>query len=135
MNKTNVMVEFTIVGDEFDPHLITEKLKIKPTQYWIKGEQVRGRNEKIKRKETSWIISTGYEESLDINEQLEKIVELIKDKKTILKKLEMESNLEYIFGIVVNVENNEKPAMYFNRKFIEFANNINAEFYIDLYVY
>lgn len=47
----------------------------------------------------------------------------------------MESNLEYIFGIVVNVENNEKPAMYFNIKFIEFANNINAEFYIDLYVY
>lgn len=53
----------------------------------------------------------------------------------LLKKLEMESNLEYIFGIVVNVENNEKPAMYFNIKFIEFANHINAEFYIDLYVY
>lgn len=133
MDKTNVMVEFVIIGDRFDPCMITEKLKIKPDQYWVKGDSIQGRDARVKRKDTSWIISTGYEESLDINEQLERIVELIKDKSIILKELERGFNLEYIFGIVVNIENNEKPAMYFNRDFIGFANEINAEFYIDLY--
>ncbi|MDT3427571.1 hypothetical protein J2Z22_003134 [Paenibacillus forsythiae] len=35
----------------------------------------------------------------------------------------------------VCVENNVKPSMYFNHDFIEFVSEINAEFYIDLYIY
>lgn len=133
MDRTNVMVEFIIIGEEFDPNFVTKKLKIEPDEIWVKGDSIIGRN--IERKDTTWSINTGYEESLDINEQLEKIINLINDKKNILKKLKAEYNIEYVFGIVVNVEDNQKPAMYFNNMFIEFVNDIKAEFYIDLYIY
>ena len=133
MDKTSVKVEFTIIGDELIPKNATEKLKITPNQFWQEGEDIKGRQ--IKRKDTCWSINTGYEESNDINEQLFKIVGLLQDKKNILKELKSIHNLEYIFAIVVNIENNEKPEMYFNREFIKFANDIDAEFYIDMYIY
>lgn len=133
MDKTNVMVEFIMSGDKLDSNGVTEKLKIKPSKSWKKGEDIEGR--KIKRIDSCWIINTNYEETYDINEQLFKIVRLLKDKKNILKELKNVYELEYFFEIVINVENNETPAIHFNKEFIEFANDIKSEFEIDMYIY
>lgn len=133
MDKSNVMVKFVITGEGFYPNIITDRLNLTPSKHWIKGDEIPRKN--IKRKETNWIICTEYEESFDINEQLNKIIHVIAEKKHILQELKKAYDIDYIFVIVVNVENNEKPTMYFNRKFIEFANEIEAEFYIDLYIY
>lgn len=133
MDKTNVMVEFIMSGDKLDSNGVTEKLKIKPSKSWKKGEDIEGR--KIKRIDSCWIINTNYEETYDINEQLFKIVRLLEDKKNILKELKNVYELEYFFEIVINVENNETPAIYFNKEFIEFANDIKSEFEIDMYIY
>lgn len=133
MDKTNVMVEFIMSGDKLDSNGVTKKLKIKPSKSWKKGEDIEGR--KIKRIDSCWIINTNYEETYDINEQLFKIVRLLKDKKNILKELKNVYELEYFFEIVINVENNETPAIHFNKEFIEFANDIKSEFEIDMYIY
>lgn len=127
------MVEFIITGDELNPNLVTKQLKMNPQKYWVKGDAIQGKT--ITKKDSCWIISTGYEESLDINDQLDKILQQISSKIQVLKKIKTMNNLDYLFAIVVNVENNEKPSMYFNSRFIEFANEINSEFYIDLYIY
>lgn len=133
MDKTNVMVEFVMIGDKLDSNDVTEKLRIIPTKFWKKGDDIEGR--KIKRVDTIWSINTEYEESYDINEQLFEMVGLIKDKKAILKELKSIYDLEYIFSIVINIYDNEKPVMYFNRDFVKFTNDIEAEFYIDMYIY
>jgi hypothetical protein len=127
------MVEFIMSGDKLDSNGVTEKLKIKPSKSWKKGEDIEGR--KIKRIDNCWIINTNYKETYDINEQLFKIVKLLKDKKNILKELTNVYELEYFFEIVINVENNETPAIYFNKEFIKFTNDIEAEFEIDMYIY
>jgi hypothetical protein len=127
------MVEFIIIGDELKPYEATEKLKIAPTKYWVKGNNINGKNRK--RVDTCWIIDTGYEESNDINDQLAKIIRLLNNKQKILKEFRKENNLEYHFSIVINIENNETPAIYFNKDFIELSYEIGAEFSIDLYVY
>lgn len=110
MDKTNVMVEFIMNGDKLDLNDATEKLKINPSRCWEKGDDIKGRN--FKRINTCWIINTDYEESYDINEQLFKIVGLIKDKKTILKELKNIYDVEYIFSIVINIQDNEKPDLH-----------------------
>jgi hypothetical protein len=133
LEKTNVMVEFIITGDELNPSVVTEKLKMNPNKCWVKGDDIQGKT--FKKKDSCWIVSTGYVESLDINEQLSEIVGLINNKASVLKEIKATNNIDYLFAIVVNVENNEKPAMYFDSKFIEFANDIKSEFYIDLYIY
>lgn len=132
MNETNILVEFNIIGDDFDIGLISEQLDIKPTDYYKKGDKIR--NKEIKRKETCWTISSGYEVSLDINNQLEKVLCIIKPKRNILNKLREQFQLDYKFIIVIRVEENQSPAIYLEQDVIEFANDIKADFDFDLYI-
>lgn len=133
VENTNLMVEFTILGDNLNPQEVTEILNIQPQKQWVKGDGIP--RKEYKRKDSCWVISTGYEESLDINVQISKVVKLIEQKIIHLRRLKEVYNLEFIFSIVVNIENNQKPAMYFNRELLEFVNQINAEIDIDLYIF
>lgn len=130
---TSINAEFVIVGDTFNPVVITEKLGIEPQNFWRKGEKVFGRP--VERKDTCWIISTGYEESFYISEQLNKILATLRNKEEILRELKIAYTLEYFFQIVVRIEEDMKPAINVDSEFIEFANSIKAELEIDLYIY
>ena len=48
-----------------------------------------------------------------------------------LKQLKDQYKLECLFSVVVKIENNEKPSMYFERDFIEFVNELEAEIDIE----
>lgn len=127
------MVRFSIYGDDFHPSFATEKLELEPTETHLKGEPTK--NGKNIWKETSWSIRTGYEDSNDINEQLEKIMLLLNGKKDKLVELKNNLCVEMLFMIVVKIENNETPAMYFKKSFIHFLSSIDAEVGFDVYVY
>lgn len=132
MDKSNVKVEFSIYGDKFDPNIITNIIQITPTRTWMKGETIR---EGLLRKDTCWKLATEYEESLDISVQINKIRNLIQDKKDQIVVLKHTYNLECKFDVVVNIENNEKPAMYLDKETITFIYELEAEVDFDLYVY
>jgi len=133
MDKTSVMVRFSIHGENFDPCVISEELGLSPTETHLKGEPTKnGRNT---WKDTSWSINTGYEESLDINVQLEKIMSLLEFKTEKLVELKDKLCVSMLFMIVVKIENNETPAMYFKKPFIHFLSRIDAEVGFDVYVY
>ena len=92
--------------------------------------------EKIKKRMFNhWEISTGYEESDDIDKQLIRIFDLLKDKIDILNQLRDQYSLEFRFDIVPIVEDDKKPAIYFEHWFIDFIHAINATVDIDLHVY
>lgn len=133
MERTNIMVEFSIIGDIFPENVVTEKLSLKPSGYYVKGEKIKNLTSQ-RRKETCWFLSSGYEESLDINEQLEKIIDMIKNKVSDLKELKEMFELEYKFFIVINIKQNQTPAVYLSSNFIKFAYDIEAEFDFDLYI-
>lgn len=133
MKKTNVMARFSIYGDEFDPNFITKQLGIDPCETYLKGELIK--NGRIARKETSWSINTGYQDSFDINDQLGIITAQIRGKAEALVKIKQELTVKMLFMIVVNIERNEAPAMYFERDFLSFVNEIGAEIGFDVYVY
>lgn len=84
MDRTTVMAYFQITGDYFPIIEITEKLSIKPTSSYTKGDTTKNN---IIKKITFWSISTGYEESLDINDQLQKIISKLSSKKNTLNEL------------------------------------------------
>ena len=130
MNKTEIMVEFSISGDNLIPEIITQKLGITPTEQWTKGEEVEGRS--YPRRHSNWSIGTEYEVSMDIDDQLKKIYELLRSKLDILRELREEYRLEYQIGIIPRIMNNGIPSLHFDRWFLEFANNIEATIDIDL---
>lgn len=127
------MVEFKIIGDSFDEKIINQKLSILPSEYWRKGDIIKECSHL--REYTCWTLSTGYEESLDINIQLTKVVDKLYPKSNILLELSQELNVQYRIDIVINIENNGKPIIYFNNKNIAFANAIHSEIGVDLYIY
>lgn len=133
LTDTNIMVEFKITGEIFDEKLINQKLSILPSVYWRKGDEIESSNRC--REYTCWTLSTGYEESMDINIQLSKIIDKLYLKLDKLLELSEELTVSYMIDIVVNIENNEKPSIYFNSRTIEFAHAIGSEIGVDLFIY
>jgi hypothetical protein len=169
MEKTNVMAQFVILGDKFDPQIITDNLKLIPTRCWTKEIDKRPHvqppnpenlvrikdsdlknmaqvfddssnynNEprpKIKHDFSRWDIQTGYQESDDINIQVNQIYQILKKKINILNELKPKYELDYRLVIVINIEDNEKPGMCFDHYIIDFLHEIGAIIDIDMYIY
>lgn len=132
MEKTNLMVEFCIIGEDFNPEKITKMLMVEPTEYYIKGSKNK-RN--FERKESCWSISTGYVETLYVSELFDVLLNKLTNKKEIIIKLKKEYNLTCKFIIVINIEENIKPAIYLDKEIIKFANFLEAEFDFDMYIF
>ncbi|TKH15743.1 DUF4279 domain-containing protein [Bacillus wiedmannii] len=135
------MAYFSATGDIFPVEAITEALSIEPTRTYKKGGVVARRNNPnlvstkiIYRKETDWTLSTGYQESYDINNQLHVILKSLEGKTEQLKYLKNKYSLEFLLMVVIQVENNESPAMYLQKGIIDFASSIQAEIHFDLYI-
>ncbi|SIQ79809.1 protein of unknown function [Bacillus cereus] len=135
------MAYFSITGDIFPVEAITDALNIGPTRTYKKGDIVARRDnpnlvstKTLYRKETDWTLSTGYQESYDINNQLHVILKSLEEKTEQLKQLKKKYDLEFLFMVVIQVENNESPAMYLQKNIIDFASSIQAEIHFDLYI-
>ncbi|HDR8180967.1 TPA: DUF4279 domain-containing protein [Bacillus cereus] len=135
------MAYFSVTGDIFPIEAITEALSIEPTQTYKKGDIVERHDnpnlvstKTLYRKETDWTISTGYQESYDINNQLNVILKSLEGKTEQLKHLKKKYSLEFLFMVVIQVANNESPAMYLQKNIIDFASSIQAEIHFDLYI-
>ncbi|NKW84905.1 DUF4279 domain-containing protein [Bacillus cereus] len=136
------MAYFNVTGDIFPVEAITEALSIEPTKTYKKGDVIERRDnpnlvstKNLYRKETDWTLSTGYQQSYDINNQLYFILKSLEGKTEQLKHLKKKYGLEFLFMIVIQVENNESPAMYLQKDIIDFASSIQAEIHFDLYIF
>ncbi|MEK4092135.1 MULTISPECIES: DUF4279 domain-containing protein [unclassified Viridibacillus] len=130
------MAYFSAFGDNFPLEEVTNGLDVEPTETYKKGDVIKTFATKIlRRKETSWTLSTGYQESLDINKQLDVILKSLKEKTKELLQLKKKYDLQFQFMIVIEIENNDKPAMYLQKNIIDFSSSIDAEIQFDLYVY
>ncbi|WP_368905939.1 DUF4279 domain-containing protein [Bacillus wiedmannii] len=135
------MAYFSVTGDAFPVEAITDALSIEPTRTYKKGDVVARHDNPnlvstkvIYRKETDWTLSTGYQESYDINNQLHVILKSLEGKTEQLKQLKEKYDLQFLFMVVIQVENNESPAMYLQKEIINFASFIQAEIHFDLYI-
>ncbi len=130
--KTNIMVDFTIGGDVFDPDDISKTLQLEPSSVRIKGEKI---NEYAKMKYSYWTISTDYEESLNASIQIEKIMKLIRNKVPELNYLKNKYKTEHGFVLVVNIEEGIGPTIILEKDFYDFLIDIDGFFTIDSYVF
>ncbi|HEY3982900.1 DUF4279 domain-containing protein [Cedecea sp.] len=133
MNKSTVNVYFLISGEGLKPTEITEKLSLKPTGSWMKGDPIPGKNRC--RVDSCWFLGTGDEESLDITEQFSKVFTILHGKQSVLVDMACDYDFEYQFNVVVQVENGIKPAMNLDRSLIKEINKLNASVDFDLYIY
>ncbi len=135
MEKTQVMVYFSMFADEFPLDAVTKQLGIEPTESYKKGDIIKkiSPTENHVRSYTRWKLSTGYQESLDVGGQMDMIIDQIGDKSAVINDLKRQFGLDCRFTIVIIMNNGYTPGLYLDQSIIAFANSINADFDIDLY--
>ena len=133
MDRTTVMAYFSIYGEKFDTEDVTIRLGISPTETKVKGIIPEGK--KRPSIETSWKICTKEEVSLDLNDQLHHLIDLIGDKVKPLCDIKSSLGVNFVFSFIVKIENGEKPAIHFSSDSLNFISSIGAEIDIDLYIY
>ena len=124
---------FSLYGDEFSLDEVTEKLKVIPTETYKRGDLIPNRSTVHYRKETSWDLGTGYQNSLEVNKQLQEILDKLQNKILIINEIKETYSLECKLFIVIKIENGNTPALYMDREIIKFASSIEAEIDLDLY--
>jgi hypothetical protein len=127
------MVYFSLFGDEFPLEDVTEKLEVTPTETYKKGDLIPNRSTACYRKETSWDLGTGYQVSLNVNNQLQQIINKLHNKSSIINEIKEAYSVECKFFIVVKIEQGKTPALFLDKDIIKFAASIEAEFDADLY--
>ena len=123
-NDTCVNVELSIIGDDFDVDLVSKKLDIEPTEIKKKGELLP--NKKNWNIETSWSFMTGLEKSLDVRNQLCKLMDIFYKKIDKLKEICLYFNTKVFVSILIIVKNQQTPSLHFRKEEILFFNEINA---------
>lgn len=131
--KTNINVEFNIIGDYFDLDTVSNELNLNPTESWKKGEVVPKR--KTVRRDTTWSYALGTKATIDLDEELTNLVNIFDSKRENLKKLKLLFELEYLILITIKIENEETPAMTIRIPNINFINDITCELEFDIYVF
>ena len=137
MRKTNIYSEFRIMGDTFDPNLVTQTLRVHPTETWRKGDCVynnQGKCTSLRRQYTKWGYKTATLETLYMDEPIQILQETFEDKVDSLLELKKQHNLSFSIDIVIEVENNEPPAMCLEGFVLTFSTALDARIDIDMYI-
>jgi hypothetical protein len=132
MDYTKVKANFEIKEDNLDPNIVTKKLGISPSETHFKGDPItKSRNWTV----GFWVIRTEYEESLNINLQIEKIYVQLKEKVKELIDIKKKYNVYLNLSIWVDIENGQAPKICIKEEILSFMSKIGGTIDVDLCIY
>ena len=132
MNQTSIRVCLSIFGELFDPNALTNLVGLTPTKTGIKGQPIEGKA--MTYKDTFWDFSTDAVDSLFLEEAASPLVNKLKGlESTIVQFMTAHALLAKIY-IVVEIVDEQTPALYLNRAFLSCIESLRAEVDIDSYV-
>ena len=122
-----------IFDNDFDVHSITKRLEITPTECKSRKET---RISPLTNKpiEGFWTLKTEEKEESDLGVVLNELMGMISPKLPDIKRICDENGGTVVFDIVPSFDGNSKPALYFERDFLDMVDYLNATIEIDLYV-
>lgn len=132
-NMTNIRLIVAIFGDLLIPEEFSDIVKISPTSYWYKGDLIPGYEKKITRKETCWEYSFGNIETLDFEDISNLFMNCFRPKEEKVSQYINKNNLELKVYIVIEIIDDEKPAIFFNKDFMDLIVKMNGCIDMDLY--
>lgn len=133
-NRCTIYAEMHLIFDnDFDVHSITKQLGIAPTECKLRDET---RMSPLTNKpiEGFWTLKTEEKEERDLGVVLNELIENISAKLPDIKKICDENGGAVVFDIIPFFDDDSKPALYFERDFLDIVNYLNATIQIDLYM-
>ena len=133
-NYCTIYAEMHMIFDnDFDVHSITKRLGIAPTECKSRNE-TRMSPLTDKPIEGFWTLKTEEKEERDLGVVLNELMGNIFAKLPDIKKICDENGGTVVFDIIPFFDGNSKPALYFERDFLDIVNYLNATIQIVLYV-
>lgn len=133
-NYCTIYAEMRMIFDnDFDVYSITKRLGIAPTECKSRNE-TRMSPLTDKPIEGFWTLKTEEKEERDLGVVLNELMGNIFAKLPDIKKICDENGGTVVFDIIPFFDGNSKPALYFERDFLDIVNYLNATIQIDLYV-
>ena len=133
-NYCTIYAEMHMIFDnDFDVYSITKRLGIAPTECKSRNE-TRMSPLTDKPIEGFWTLKTEEKEERDLGVVLNELMGNIFAKLPDIKKICDENGGTVVFDIIPFFDGNSKPALYFERDFLDIVNSLNATIQIDLYV-
>lgn len=133
-NYCTIYAEMHMIFDnDFDVYSITKRLGIAPTECKSRNE-TRMSPLTDKPIEGFWTLKTEEKEERDVGVVLNELMGNIFAKLPDIKKICDENGGTVVFDIIPFFDGNSKPALYFERDFLDIVNYLNATIQIDLYV-
>lgn len=133
MSKIQVFFCLSSIKENIDFKMITEKLKIKPTNVRKKSDFPK-QSIDLGIALNEWIVSTKNDYCVSISKKIDDIQNLFFGKEDCLKTLVEDYELICTFSVIINVEKDEYPEMFLTKENIKFMSQINAEIGFDLYI-
>lgn len=130
--KSKIWVEFIISGFEFHPDELTNIIGATPTNTSLKGDTfITHKGKKIIEPFNDWILESGCETSVDLEQQVDILISKLKPFKP--EFLEFCKKYPPDFNIVIHIFSNEAyPYIGFEkREIIKDIALLNATFGID----
>ena len=133
-NYCTIYAEMHMIFDnDFDVHSITKRLGIAPTECKSRNE-TRMSPLTDKPIEGFWTLKTEEKEERDLGVVLNELMGNIFAKLPDIKKICDENGGTVVFDIIPFFDGNSKPALYFERDFLDIVNYLKATNQIELYV-
>ncbi len=131
--KTQLKLVFSIFGDQLNPQEFTALVKFSASDFWLKGDLNPHRNNLV-RKETGWEYSTGFLETIYLEKACEIFFQKLNPCLDDVVSYILAKNLNTKIDIIIEIVDEEKPSIYFNKDFIKLISALEAEIDIDLYI-
>jgi len=128
MNKSEVY--FCIVGDDFDPDIVTERIGIQPSRILRKGSPLP--------RFSSWAFSSGKvtSEIVDVYELSSRVIATLAPHAEAIRSVMEDNDLSAFLEVVLHISMDESlstPAIGFDTSVVEFLAKIGASIDIDTY--
>ncbi|MDN7240756.1 DUF4279 domain-containing protein [Planococcus sp. N028] len=136
--KSEVMVRFSLFGDEFPIDFVTEQLGIEPTATYKKEEILAKADKGFRtryRKESCWELSSGYQTSFDAGEQMNQVLEPLKSKTALINNLKAQFNLDCKIFVVIVIKKWRHSSVWSGFSTSGIRLSCRAEFDTDLYAW
>lgn len=128
--NTNIKIIFSIFGGSFDPNDFSKSIKITPTNSWLERESIPNNKMNKKREESVWEYSI-HSNTMYFEEVSNEFVAIFEDK---IENIHKFNNLTLKFDIILEIVEEQGVVLYFNKKFLNIVNRLNAEIDVDTYI-
>lgn len=131
---TRIKITISIYGDLLDPEVVSKVTELNPSSFGYKGDAIPNRKEGVVRRETFWEYSSGFIESLFLDDIASLFVERFSPNEKSLMEYIEDKKLKSKIYFIIEVVNENKPSIYLDRTFIDLVVKLNGEVDIDLYL-